>query len=933
MALLPLASWGEAATMVSLPSLTTGLVYNGDEQTLLTGTAEFPADYDLSVGGIVYAVTATDAAPTEEGSADFPTATNAGLYYVWYKVKSDGEYTAGDWTKVNTTGKVRISPATPNITAPTAASLTYTGEDQALLAAEGSTDFGTLKYCMTEGGTYIEYTDENFATTIKGLNAGEYTVYLKVAADGEGNWVEKTSTKTVTIAKKNLGDEDVQITLRDGFVAPVYSNAAKTLELTDIVVTWNKAGGDVVLNNNGTDYAIDNYLVEGEASNINAGTATCNLKSGSNNNFTGGLVTFTIDPKPITAAMFTIADVTYTGATITQANLRDATGFVANDAGGNLTADDYTLTTSAKNVTTDDGSTVTIAGTRNYTGELTANFDVTKAKLTVNATAYTTSRGTAVTSELLASNYEITGWVGEDADADPKPTVTGAPTVALAAGKNTNTAGLIDDAIEITSVAEMSADNYTFVASVTKAQMTVEATRFTAAFKSDIAYYYKDKWIAPADLDATKNYFDISVPTAITAMTIALYDSEDVVVADNTELEVGSTYTLKVTAKTISGDYQLDGDGEIADKTITVQKLPIQIIAQAQNIAYPAGEASVAKNEDEVDDVYTSWSDAIVTIADAEGTAYNKGDFSAKYGVWKKDFIESLAWSGDKTLASPGTITVTLKADYDTDNFNIIGTTAGDVTFTGVPATITLNRAAKADFEDAEKNNTQAVINEYNGVVKPVTFGDFTMLPEKWYPLVLPFATDVATVSQKFGYAVVNILSDNQPDLAEGKVNLKLHMQEIAAGQPFVVKVYKEINMNTVTFDGEGAGVEISNATPIDEKTGVSFIGTYTGKTDGFRSNQLYFSASSSYNQYYPGNETNKTYLRPLGAYFELTNGATAREIIFQEADGSTTAIKVANPENNASAEGMYTVGGVKLQGAPTQKGVYIQNGKKVVIK
>ena len=33
------------------------------------------------------------------------------------------------------------------------------------------------------------------------------------------------------------------------------------------------------------------------------------------------------------------------------------------------------------------------------------------------------------------------------------------------------------------------------------------------------------------------------------------------------------------------------------------------------------------------------------------------------------------------------------------------------------------------------------------------------------------------------------------------------------------------------------------------------------------------------------------------------------------------------------STEGWYTVSGVKLQGAPTQKGVYIKDGKKVIIK
>ena len=185
----------------------------------------------------------------------------------------------------------------------------------------------------------------------------------------------------------------------------------------------------------------------------------------------------------------------------------------------------------------------------------------------------------------------------------------------------------------------------------------------------------------------------------------------------------------------------------------------------------------------------------------------------------------------------------------------------------------------------------------------------------------------VATVSQKFGYAIVNILSDNQPK--ENDVNMKLHMQEINAGQPFVVKVYRALNLKDVTFED----VTIDNAEPLDEQGHVKFIGTYTGRTEGFRSNQLYFSASADYNQYYPGNETNTTYLRPLGAFFEL-KGTEARVINFQEADGSMTAIDVTKAETNVSAsEGWYTINGMKLDAAPTEKGIYINNGKKVVVK
>ena len=55
---------------------------------------------------------------------------------------------------------------------------------------------------------------------------------------------------------------------------------------------------------------------------------------------------------------------------------------------------------------------------------------------------------------------------------------------------------------------------------------------------------------------------------------------------------------------------------------------------------------------------------------------------------------------------------------------------------------------------------------------------------------------------------------------------------------------------------------------------------------------------------------------------------------LVEEADGTVTAISTIAADGIAvPAEGWYTLNGVKLQAAPTAKGVYINNGKKVVIK
>jgi hypothetical protein len=58
---------------------------------------------------------------------------------------------------------------------------------------------------------------------------------------------------------------------------------------------------------------------------------------------------------------------------------------------------------------------------------------------------------------------------------------------------------------------------------------------------------------------------------------------------------------------------------------------------------------------------------------------------------------------------------------------------------------------------------------------------------------------------------------------------------------------------------------------------------------------------------------------------------------IYEDLNGGTTAIRSISADeidkSKAYGEGWYNLNGVKLQGAPTEKGIYIKDGKKVVLK
>jgi len=61
--------------------------------------------------------------------------------------------------------------------------------------------------------------------------------------------------------------------------------------------------------------------------------------------------------------------------------------------------------------------------------------------------------------------------------------------------------------------------------------------------------------------------------------------------------------------------------------------------------------------------------------------------------------------------------------------------------------------------------------------------------------------------------------------------------------------------------------------------------------------------------------------------------GAAPIMLSFMDPDGNTTDVRMMNPETMTIMEDCYyTLQGMKISGRPTQKGIYIHNGKKVII-
>ena len=137
------------------------------------------------------------------------------------------------------------------------------------------------------------------------------------------------------------------------------------------------------------------------------------------------------------------------------------------------------------------------------------------------------------------------------------------------------------------------------------------------------------------------------------------------------------------------------------------------------------------------------------------------------------------------------------------------------------------------------------------------------------------------------------------------------------------------------------SGVIISKGTANVSTDYVDFIGTYSPV--GIYTNEktnLYLGADNKL--YYP--TATDFQVNACRGYFQLKQGLTAGEstspvrafvLNFDEGSGESTGIiSVDGAEGTVNGSDMwYTLDGRKLQGKPTQRGIYINNGKKVMIK
>ena len=336
------------------------------------------------------------------------------------------------------------------------------------------------------------------------------------------------------------------------------------------------------------------------------------------------------------------------------------------------------------------------------------------------------------------------------------------------------------------------------------------------------------------------------------------------------ELEV--TYYTDAELDQMAADEVIAKITAIGTVTYTPESKALIDAARTAYDALTAAQQALVTN-------YSTLTDAETTYATAEETAYTEGVELTKNpdGTW--------------SLAATPAFDVELEVEYETE-LALSETTDNSAALTewdGYEADVTLTRTLSA--------------GSYNTFAAPFS----TAIPEGWTVKELSSAT-----------------------FADGTLTLNFaNAASIEAGKPYLVKVAANTDLSTAPFTG---AIVSKDAQPFTS-TDVDFIPTLGATTipDGDTKAVLFLAA---------GNKLLNPSALPADmkgfrAYFQLKGetASLARAFSIDFGDGETTGIIAIGTDRAASTDNAtYTLDGRRISKA-TQKGVYIQNGKKVIIK
>ena len=325
-----------------------------------------------------------------------------------------------------------------------------------------------------------------------------------------------------------------------------------------------------------------------------------------------------------------------------------------------------------------------------------------------------------------------------------------------------------------------------------------------------------------------------------------------------------------------------------------------------------------------------SYSPANVATVSFSYTAGGSSAYLANWGWW------GYGWSATVTAAEGYTITKCVFYDdqnrtaTDSEAPFVVETTEEDKTpqVNGTPILAYTSKGIKkievygyatptVTLSEATDNST--TLTTYDGQVANVTLTR-TLQTGGWNTFCVPFSTATPT-----GWTVKELTASDF-NSSTGALSLTFgNAASIVAGTPYLVKVTS--NVVNPTFDG----VTINKTAVPFTSTNVDFIPTL-GLTEitGDDANDILFLGSGNTLLHPTALPAN---MKGFRAYFQLKgDAALARSFSMDFGDGETTGIITIENGQSATDKAIYDLQGRRVNGT-AQKGVYVVNGRKVIIK
>lgn len=769
-----------------------------------------------------------------------------------------------------------------------------------------------------------------------------------------------------------------------------YTYNGTAQELTNLVVYRDKDGEKTTLSTtsapNSYTYSVD-YT---NANHVNAGTATAKIQityydNESVSSDLGTVVcTYTIKPRPVTVTAKE-QTVVYGDAIATTAGQANVTSTLSPALVNSDALASATFFTANKDVTDAGIITVSDAKIKNGTTDVTSNYSITYGTGTLTITqrplTITTKDRTLEYGDAVPDVADMGSWytVGNIAYNEPLSTVmTAGPTDYTFVKKSDSSTATLEQG---TPVGE-----YTMTFSGAAASSNYSVGTYTGGTITVAPYDLRQATVV---VEGAEQPYD-GTPKAPTSVVVkkggaegwTVPEGDYVVKYNNADSHTESgTYTITAEAKEnattgttnventataetamVIGKYALDGDkvtATIAAQTFTgsqirptafetlkmngtnIENTDYTIISYGANVNAGTGAGSVVIRATESSVKFTGTRTVTFDITAANlsnrtanvewGEAVMVGTDTDTHRLQKSGNTVTTSLNGQPLTLAPASLVVKLYLANGTTPNTValqpsdytIAFKKGDGVVDAIPADaigeyqVVVKGTTNATFDPSVTNTTnQYVTTDLKvNVTLPVTFANlkWSTYYDERFSLKLPTGFKA--------YYVTGISAATEGN--NGTVNTSAEMDYIPAGVPVLLE--RPDGNTTTAFELDEASE--SSISGNDNR----FIGvrsTSAGEVlTGDDAAVAYILMNNSFVRYEPG-----VIIGANRAYLKLTTGSGAPRKLDISIDGMATSVSEELRVESAAAP-WYTLDGRKLQGEPTQKGVYIRNGKKVVIK